>query len=397
MPFKSTDVAIVGAGPYGLSLSTYLRAAGVEHRIFGRPMTTWGEHMPMGMHLKSDGFASNLADPEGDYTLEHHSRDQDEAYRHVGMPVPLDTFFQYGLAFQKRMVPHLEDANIVDIQALPEGFSLLTETGERFTAARVVLAVGITHFAHKPPMVAALTSARVTHSAEHRDVSRYRGEQVVVMGGGASAVDLAAALADAGAEVHLMARRPKIDFHAPPVDRRPLKDRITNPRSGLGLGWRSRLCTDAPLLFHLMPEKLRHRVVERHLGPAPGWSVRDRVEGKVKMHLGAHVEGLSESGEQIRIKYRQENEDKTLRTAHVIAGTGYYPLVDRLTFLDAPLRERITKTNGTAILDRTFSTSVEGLHMVGLASAQSFGPLCRFVFGAKFTSRHLSRHLARTA
>jgi len=31
------DVAIIGAGPYDLSLAAYLRAAGVEHRVFGHP------------------------------------------------------------------------------------------------------------------------------------------------------------------------------------------------------------------------------------------------------------------------------------------------------------------------------------------------------------------------
>ena len=394
MSAKSTDVVIIGAGPYGLSLAAYLREAGIEHRIFGQPMSTWAAHMPMGMHLKSDGFASNLADPNDAYTLEKHSRDTGEEYRHVGVPVALDNFVHYGLTFQKKMVPYLEQVNIVDVRQAPEGFSVLTEDGERFSAARVVLAVGITHFAHMPPMLQSLAGDRVSHSAQHRDVSRYRNERVLVVGGGASAVDLAAALADAGAEVHLMARREKIDFHAPPVEHRPLKERVMNPRSGLGLGWRSRMCTDAPLLFHTMPEHLRHRVVKRHLGPAPGWSVRDRVSN-VQMHLGATMLGVQESGERVVVRFMQGGQEKQLETAHLIAGTGYHPLIERLQFVDKTLRSHIEAAEGTAVLDRNFSTSIPGLYMVGLASANSFGPLCRFVFGAKFTSKHLSRHLVK--
>ena len=392
MRSKNTDVAIIGAGPYGLSLAAHLRQAGIEHRIFGRPMTTWGEHMPTGMHLKSDGFASSLADPGENYTLEHYSRETGQEYRHLGLPVPLDTFVNYGLTFQQKLVPYLEPVNIVDVKQISDGFSLTTEDGETFSAARVVLAVGITHFAYMPPVVQAAAGSRVSHSAEHHDVTRYRNERVLVAGGGASAIDLAAALADAGAEVHLMARRATIDFHAPPVEHRPLKERVMNPRSGLGLGWRSRMCTDAPLLFHSMPRNLRHRVVQRHLGPAPGWSVRDRVSS-VEMHLGATMLDVRESGEQVVVRYQQDGQQRELRTAHMIAGTGYHPLVERLQFVDAALRSNIATADGTAVLNRNFATSVPGLYMVGLASANSFGPLCRFVFGAKFTSKRLSRHL----
>ena len=47
------DVAIVGAGPYGLSIAAHLRVAGVTFRIFGRPMQTWRYHMPDGNAAES--------------------------------------------------------------------------------------------------------------------------------------------------------------------------------------------------------------------------------------------------------------------------------------------------------------------------------------------------------
>lgn len=56
----AVEVAIVGAGPYGLSLAAHLRAAGVPFRQFGIPMHLWQTSMPRGMFLKSQGFASNL-------------------------------------------------------------------------------------------------------------------------------------------------------------------------------------------------------------------------------------------------------------------------------------------------------------------------------------------------
>ena len=56
-----TRVVIIGAGPYGLSVAAHLRAHGVAFRIFGAPLDSWRNHMPVGMMLKSDGFASGKA------------------------------------------------------------------------------------------------------------------------------------------------------------------------------------------------------------------------------------------------------------------------------------------------------------------------------------------------
>jgi hypothetical protein len=81
------DVAIVGAGPYGLSLAAHLRAADVDYRQFGVPMRLWQAAMPRGMFLKSGGFASNLSDPEGAYTLGAFCEATRRAYGSYGVPV----------------------------------------------------------------------------------------------------------------------------------------------------------------------------------------------------------------------------------------------------------------------------------------------------------------------
>jgi cation diffusion facilitator CzcD-associated flavoprotein CzcO len=70
--------------------------------------------------------------------------------------------------------------------------------------------------------------------------------RMAVTGAGASAVDLAGLLQEAGAETRLIARRAAIVFLRPSFDPRPVIERILMRRSGLELGWRSRLCTDAP-------------------------------------------------------------------------------------------------------------------------------------------------------
>ena len=138
-----TEIAIVGAGPYGLSIAAHLRGQGIPFRIFGRPMESWLLHMPKTMSLKSDGFASNISDPKGELTLEKFCAERGLEYAAMQMPVKLDTFTSYGLTFRERMVPELEEKFVSHIERTNDGFRLRLEDGEELTARHVILAIGI--------------------------------------------------------------------------------------------------------------------------------------------------------------------------------------------------------------------------------------------------------------
>jgi thioredoxin reductase len=393
----STDIAIIGAGPYGLSIAAYLRKSPLSFRIFGTPMRSWSQQMPEGMLLKSDGFASNLYDPDSALTLARYCAEKNIPYADIGAPVARETFVEYGLEFQRRMVPTLEQTNITSVKRNSAGFELQTAEGESLHAGKVIVAAGITHFGYLPPFLADLPREYVTHSSEHRDLSRFRGQKVAVIGAGASAVDIAALLHEKGAETHLVARRSAIAFQTPTEEPRPLLQRVMQPRSGLGIGWKSRLCTDAPLVFYHMPQGLRFKAVKRHLGPAPGWFVRDKVEGRIPMHLGTQIQKVWVESGKVHLRFADKDGSSTeLVVDHLISATGYRVAMSRLNFLDEDIRRQIHSVEDTPVLSTNFESSVKGLYMVGISSANSFGPLTRFAYGAKFTAKHLSNHL-RTA
>jgi thioredoxin reductase len=387
-------VIIIGAGPYGLSIAAHLGALGIAFKIFGEPMRSWRECMPRGMLLKSEGFASDLYHPAGELSLRRYCQDAGLPYRDIGQPVPVEKFIAYGLAFQERFVAQLERNEVRLVRREGDGFAILTATGETHRARRVILATGITHFGWLPPQLENRSPELVSHSSAHVDLSRFAGRRVGVVGGGSSAIDIAALLHDTGASVEVIARRQTIAFHDHTPEPRPLLRRIMAPWSGLGVGWRSRLCTDAPLLFHAMPERFRLTVVRRHLGPAPGWFMKERVVGKFPLHLGAAIAGVEARDGRVRVRIgRQAGASDMREFDHVIAATGYRPEVHRLPFLDPALVQQTRTVEGTPVLDRNFESSVPGLYYVGLASANSFGPLVRFAFGAGFTARRLTRHL----
>ena len=220
---------------------------------------------------------------------------------------------------------------------------------------------------------------------------------MVIVGAGASALDLAVALLGVGARVRLVTRQPLVKFHGRPRPR-TLRDRIAAPMSGLGPGWKSRLCTDAPLLFHAMPEAFRIAVVRRHLGPAACWFTRDAVEGRVEYLLERSIAGAQDIAGRVRLGLRREDGGtEEVIADHVIAATGYRVDLTRLAFLPAALRDAIRLCDSSPALRGNFESSVPGLYFVGAAAANSFGPLSRFVFGADFTATRLAAHLGRSA
>jgi thioredoxin reductase len=386
------DIVIIGAGPYGLSIAAHVRRLGASFRAFGRPMDSWLAHMPKGMMLKSDGFASNLDDPGNEFTLGHFCAERGIEYADSGVPVHLDTFSAYGLAFRERMVPELEDKVVVSVQRLPDGFRLQLEDGEVFTARKVVLAVGVTHFAHTPANLSHLPAEFVSHSYAHYNLEPFKGRDVVVIGGGSSATDLAALLNEAGAKVQLVARQPLV-FHSKSMGKsRTLWQQIRHPRSGLGPGLKSRFFANSPEIFHAMPERYRLHAVRTHLGPAGGWFIKDKVIGRLPVLTGYTPERAEIRDGRVNLHLSAEDgTQREISAEHVIAATGYKVDVGRLKFLSPEIRATIDAVESTPVLSSNFESSVPGLYFVGLAAANSFGPVMRFAYGAAFTARRVAR------
>lgn len=394
---QTTDVAIIGAGPYGLSLAAHLAHAGIPCRVFGEPMHTWRTGMPEGMVLKSEGFASNLWHPENAFTMQDYCAEQGLPYKDSGLPVPLATFSAYGVEFQKRFVPMLSEQWVSRVEYNGSVFTLTLDKGEIITAKRVVIAAGIRKFYQTPPELDPILGELCTHSADHHALDQFRGKQMLVIGGGASGVGLAALMSERGAKVTVAARKNRIAYCGPPEER-SLLDKIIEPESGLGTGWRSLACVVAPMVFYQMPRDFRHMVVRKHLGPAPGWTSREEVERNVKVMLGARItRSLAISGGAAVTFRMNDGSENTVEAEHVISATGYKINMQRLEFLSPAILSRMAMADKSPVLSPHFETSVPGLFVVGTAASNSFGPLLRFAYGAGFTSGRLSRFLKRTA
>ncbi|WP_406178636.1 FAD-dependent oxidoreductase [Streptomyces canus] len=392
-------VAVIGAGPFGLSTAAHLRARGIPVRVFGDPMVSWRDHMPAGMLLKSTPAASNLDAPQPGHTLVDYC---DAA----GIPrlvtdediVPVETFIAYGQWFQQKLVPELEQVRVVSVDRSEQGgFQLKLDSGESFTARAVVVATGLSGLSHLPPELAAAApdgpapTGPLSHSSQHHDLTRYSGKEVIVVGAGQSALETAALAAEAGAQVRVVARgRGSVAFGAPPWKQPRLR-----PESPFGRAWSLWALTYYPHPYRHLPAGTRHYLVRRVLGPLGAWWLRDRFEGKVRVTEVDRIltADTSQGHPSLEVRTGAGTVDR-LAADHVIAATGYRVDLAAMGFLGHGLRTALAVSRGAPRLGAGYVSSVPGLYFTGLPAAASYGPVMRFVCGTEFASPRLARHLA---
>ena len=396
----AVGVAIVGAGPYGLSLAAHLGAAGVRFRQFGLPMRLWQESMPAGMFLKSQGFASDLSSPDGEHTLEAFCRATGRPYASYGLPVPLDTFVAYGQWFRRELVADLEETLVTEVVPKGGNYEISLANGDRVRAGSVVVATGVEHFATMPAQLAELPSSVCTHSSAHTDLGAFRGKKVIVLGAGQSALESAALLHENGAYVQLVARKPALAWNGAPLPPdRPLIRRLREPEAGLGSGWSTWFYSRHPELFRHLRQRTRVYRARTALGAAGACWLPGRVnEGQFPILLGHALKSANADGDGVVLELDGSGgASRELAADHVIAATGYRPDLRRLTFLSDQLRPGLRALADTPVVDRRYQSSVPGLYFIGPVVAPTFGPVMRFVYGSGHAARTVAGQFSPAA
>ena len=315
--------------------------------------------------------------------------------------MPVETFIEYGLDFQRRFVPQLEPGMITSIELGPAGrYRVTREDGEEIEARHVVVAAGITHFAKLPAAFDGIGPDLVTHASVHHDLADLAGKDVTVVGAGASAVELAVGVAAAGGHARLVARTPPVKFAGKPVG--PPEGPVgagAQPDVGSRPGdqvaavlRRSASCSG------ILPARARAEIVRRHLGPSSPWHLRPKFESSVELVEGRGIRRVDVDGSRLHLELAGDGlAPVAVETDHVICATGYRADLRRLTFIDPALRAKVKTVNDAPALNFGFESSERGLYFAGIAAAMTFGPLMRFMYGDEFAAQHITDRIAKSS
>ncbi len=389
-PVANADVVVIGAGPYGLSVAAHLLAKGLKTLVFGKPLSLWRENMPTGMFLRSYWWATNLSDPNKQYSFERyfqiHTIEAPD-------PLPLEMFVNYGQWFQKNCVPQVDETYVANVARKAKHFEVTLEDGRIVHARTVVMAPGLGYYAYCPPLYDSLPITKASHASLHHTFDEFDGQRVVVIGGGQYALEAAALLHEHGASVHVVSRHPIHWLTDEIVENRPLWKRLRYPKAGIAPGWFNWTLENMPYGFQQLPRSMKERLMRGRgrYGPAGAAWLKPRVVGPVALHEAMVVEEVEELANGIRLKL---SDHSLLEADHVMLATGYHVDVWKLPMLHSSLVSLLRTYHNAPVLNNHFESNVPGLYFVGISSVASFGPFYRFVVGTEATARRVANAIS---
>jgi thioredoxin reductase len=385
---ETNRTVVIGAGPYGLSVTAHLREAGVDTKVFGDTMDFWQEQMPKGMLLRSSKRASSLSDPKRRFTLDAFARDTGSP---IDAPIELERFIAYGQWFQRQVAPDVDPRRVTDVQSTGSGFRVVLDDGGEELADNVVVAAGLSTFPRVPDEFASIPDTHVSHACEHDDLSKFVDRRVAVIGLGQSALESAALLKEAGAEVEVIGRSHSINWLPdPPVGLQRFRMRFYPPTDvgGIFNGWLAAV----PDAFRRAPASKQPIWAYNAIRPAGAYWLRPRLADGVQISTGCSVVGARANGKGIRMTLSDGSER---HVDHALLATGYQIDVAKYPFLGPELLSRLQRANGYPVLRPGLESSIGGLYFAGASAAISFGPITRFVVGATYAAPAVARSVAR--
>jgi len=381
MPIN-TKLLIIGAGPFGLSMSAYCLQNNIDHIVLGRSMDFWKNNMPAGMKLRS-AYDWHL-DPSGIDTFEKFMHEQGLKIDDYS-PVPLELYLEYAVWFsrQKNINPINNMVTKLDYDEEKSEFIAEIDNGDLIISKNVLLAIGFKYFKNIPSEFSVqIPEDMYTHTCDINSFDRFKDKKCLIVGGRMSAFESAALLNESGAkEVNVSFRHNMPEFIESEWDWvTPLLEKMAeNPGSYLNL-----------------KESEKDKIGKRFFG-----------EGRLKMepwlkprldHDSIHIlpdteinEIILSDNEELKVNF---NYGDHISIDHVILATGYKVNIKDVPFLNnGNILETLKVTSGYPELDSHMQTSISGLYATSMLATRDFGLFFGFTVSVNTSSKIIGKSL----
>ncbi|GMK40817.1 hypothetical protein PCCS19_38730 [Paenibacillus sp. CCS19] len=326
------------------------------------------------MFIRTNPLYISLSDNEDKWTIERFG---EETNTPLEAPFPRPAFVEYGFWFANKAGVDFTPELATEVTHSASGYTVVTETGKRLMASRVIVATGLQHFSYIPKELRSLPPSLLTHTFGQTEFDRFKGSTVAVIGSGQSAWEAAALLHLAGSDAELLFRSEEVRYAGE-----------DNTASGLRL-------IESAEQFYRQPIEVKE---ERWNTPRRGsvaLFLKPYVDGKVKATGGVEIT-RAEARDDGKA-YLTLSNGETRLVDHVISATGYRIQLNLLPFLAPELLSAIHREpqpfQGFPFLSEHFECSIPGLYFAGTLASHTHGPAFGFVAGIRQSCHSIITHI----
>ena len=381
---KHTKLLIIGAGPFGLSMSAYAKHLGIDHIIAGKPMEFWKMNMPEKMFLRST--CDWHLDVTNEYTIDKFLEIRSGTCKDVE-PLSLEFYLAYAQWFVEQNQLNVLPVYIKELDYIGDhSYKAITDDGTVIFAQYVVVAIGLKYFKHLPPeIINRLPAESYSHTCDLVNMESMRDKRVLIIGGRQSAFEWAALLQEAGAEqVHISHR------HNCPAFK-------TSDWSWVNLLFEN--VENDPAWFRKLSQEEKDALVkslwaEGRLKVEPWLEKRIRKKNVQIWSTTQIVSCTQFANNEMEIML---DNGKAIIVDKIIFATGYKVDIRNVPFFAAGnILSRLAIQNNFPVLDEYFQTNLPGLYITSMPASQDFGPFFGFTIAARTSAKLIGKALTKS-